>query len=322
METRKLNEVLKEFLSKNQDLKYHTREAYKFAWHRLIDAIGDIDISEVTRNHIEDFRSWLVGQKYKPSGIDSRLKNARPIMNWAVCRGYLESDPFKGVRRPKVPQEEIKVFSDAELFVMLGCANLLWQLKIVTAASAGLRIGEIHNLTWSDIDFENDFIKVQSTKKTDKTWPWEAKNWNSRILPLSGQLKELFKKRAKELPPEEYPYPMQSKRRYEGLQIQRRGKELPEKVRYRPDLNMKPWFSILRRCEINNGRTFHDLRSTAITNWLLYGDNGRPLPIQEVQKLAGHQHVETTMRYAACRKDLIHRAKLTIGATGLEPATS
>ena len=87
-----------------------------------------------------------------------------------------------------------------------------------------------------------------------------------------------------------------------------------------PDENFgRPFQKILRTAKISDG-TYRDLRSTAITRWLLAG-----LAPQEAQRLAGHSDIETTMTfYAACRADIIDRARQawSIGATGLEPATS
>ncbi len=60
---------------------------------------------------------------------------------------------------------------------------------------------------------------------------------------------------------------------------------------------------ILRRASIDR-RTFHDLRRTAISNWL-----ARSLNEFEVMKLAGHAKFSTTHRfYLRARDDLIDRA--------------
>jgi len=61
---------------------------------------------------------------------------------------------------------------------------------------------------------------------------------------------------------------------------------------------------VLRRAGIERG-TFHDLRRTAISNWLAKG-----LSEFEVMKLAGHANFSTTHRfYLRVRDDLIDRAR-------------
>jgi len=313
---RKLTEVLEEYLSKNRDLKWNTRRSYSNAWRNLIEAIGNKDISDVNSNDIEDFRAFLFEIDLKPGAVKSILKNTSPVMNWAKRRGYRQGDPFDGLRLPRVPKREIRVYSDAELCVMLASANILWQARIITAASAGLRKGEVLNLTVDDVDFDKGHIKVQTKRETKHTWLWSPKSYECRQVPLSEQLNNLLVKIMVELP-DGQPYLMLSEKRYWGIQHLREIGQMQERVKYTPDENFRPFRRLLDRAEIRNG-CFHDLRKTAITRWLLTG-----LAPQEVQKLAGHADIETTMKYyAACRNDIVYRARLTIGATGLEPATS
>ena len=50
--------------------------------------------------------------------------------------------------------------------------------------------------------------------------------------------------------------------------------------------------------------TFHDLRRTCLSNWIVQG-----LSLHEVKELAGHAGIETTDRfYLAVRKDVVDRA--------------
>jgi hypothetical protein len=66
----------------------------------------------------------------------------------------------------------------------------------------------------------------------------------------------------------------------------------------------RTFHKILRRAGIDRG-TFHDLRRTAISNWLAKG-----LGEFEVMKLAGHANFSTTHKfYLRVRDDLIDRAR-------------
>ena len=51
--------------------------------------------------------------------------------------------------------------------------------------------------------------------------------------------------------------------------------------------------------------TFHDLRRTCLSNWVVQG-----LSLHKVKELAGHAGIETTERfYLAVRKDVVDRAR-------------
>jgi integrase len=311
-----LTEVFEEYLRKNQRLKWATRDSAARAWNKLIKAVGDMEISGFNHNEAEDFQEYLFNEGLAPGAVRSNMKMVRPVMNWAKRRGYRQGDPFEGLRLPRVPKREIRVYSDAELCVMLASATVLWQARIITAASAGLRKGEVLNLTVDDVDFDKGYIKVQAKRETQHTWRWSPKSYECRQVPLSEQLNNLLVKIMVELP-DGQPYLMLSEQRYWGIQHLRQTGNMPERVKNTPDENFRPFRHILDRAEIRNG-CFHDLRKTAITCWLLAG-----LAPQEVQKLAGHADIQTTMDYyAACRSDIVYRARLEIGATGLEPATS
>ncbi len=64
------------------------------------------------------------------------------------------------------------------------------------------------------------------------------------------------------------------------------------------------WKMICKIAGILNG-TFHDLRATCITEWF---ENGM-MP-HEVQRLAGHSSIDTTMNYyVGIRESMINRAR-------------
>ena len=107
--------------------------------------------------------------------------------------------------------------------------------------------------------------------------------------------------------PEEHPYVFVLPARYAYIknQLRARGRwrhsDSSQKVV--PIFN-RTFRKILRRAGIERG-TFHDLRRTAISNWLAKG-----LSEFEVMKLAGHANFSTTHRfYLRVRDDLIDRAR-------------
>jgi len=314
MSARKLTEILTEYLEKNQQLKFNTRQAHKYAWAKLVDFKRDILVSELNHNDIEDFRAYLFNSGLKPGAVKSNLKMCRPVLNWACRRGHRQGDPFIGLKLPRVPKSEIRVYSDAELSAMLSCADLWWQTRIIASASAGLRKGENLNLTLRDIDFDKSFISVQAKKKTQETWPWSPKSYECRRVPLTEQLSKFFTLIIAELPIGQ-PYLMLKEKRYWCL-IQRMKKgQMSERMMGTPDENYRPFQKIKENAGVIG--TFHDLRKTCITRWTWN------LAPQEVKKLAGHADLKTTLEYySAIRADVLQRAKHTVGATGLEPATS
>ncbi len=310
----KLSVLIGEHIKKNRRLKWATKYHRQRAWRLLIEATGDMMSTEFGYCDAEDFVEYLYSLDLVVNSIRSYIKTVRPVFRWAWRRGYREGDPFEGLKMPKSPKFEIHVYSDAELCDMLAAATELWRARIITAATAGLRRSEVLNLTINDVEFERGFISVQAKKDKPETWPWTPKSYEIRRVPLTENLANLYTKILAELPPGQ-PYLMITEQRYWWLQQLRTQGKMNERMMLNPDENFKPFKKILRSAHIDNG-CFHDLRRTAITRW------SNNLPPQDVQMLAGHADIKTTLTYySAVSPNVLDRAR-SIGATGLEPATS
>ena len=312
----KLSVLIEQHLRKNQRLKWSTRYHRIRAWRLLIEAVGDMQSDEFDYADAEDFVEFLYGKSIGTNSIRSYIKTVRPVFRWAWRRGCRTGDPFAGLKLPKETKFEIHVFTDNELRNMLTATeSILWKARIMTAMIGGLRRSEILNMTIADVDFEKGFISIQAKKDSPSAWNWTPKSYEVRRVPLTTCLANLYTKIISELPVGQ-PYLMLPAQRYWKLRrLKERGK-MTERMMLCPDENFnKPFRRILIKAGISNG-CFHDLRKTAITKW------SNNLPPQDVQALAGHADIKTTLTYySAVSSNVLDRAR-SIGATGLEPATS
>jgi integrase len=105
--------------------------------------------------------------------------------------------------------------------------------------------------------------------------------------------------------PEGQPYLLLPHRRYRYLMRLKAEGKLKYELGKCPDDNFgRSWQTIFRKAGIEVG-TFHDLRSTCITEWLEQG-----LMPHEVKELAGHADINMTMNYyVGIRESLIDRAR-------------
>ena len=316
MQGTKLSELLEVYIVKRQRLKWSTIDWTRHAWKRLLDALGDMEVVEVSSADIEDFENFLYGE-LAPHSVKSYLKAVRPVFQWAQRRDYRSDNPFEGFKLPKVADTEVHVFAQAELCDLHVAASQRWRALVRTAVTAGLRKSEALNLRVDDVDFSAQTITIQSHRETQDTWAWTPKNYERRVLPLTDDLSTLYCRLLAELPNGQ-PYLMLDEKRYWTLRQRLRNGQLKDRNRLWPDDNFSNAFRRLRESAGLKRGTYHDLRRTCLTNWSYH------LPPQELQKLAGHADIATTMRYyLGIRADVLGLAKKhTIGATGLEPATS
>ena len=99
--------------------------------------------------------------------------------------------------------------------------------------------------------------------------------------------------------------PLLTPPRYQYLMSLKAKGELKYEVCKCPDGNFgRSWQTIFKKAGIENG-TFHDLRSTCITEWLERG-----LMPHEARELTGHADINTTMNYyVGIRESLIDKAR-------------
>lgn len=272
----------------------------------LINFCGDIKIQNFGYIQAEDFQNWILDGGRNEVTANIYIKTIRPVFRWAIRMNWLEKDPFEDLLLFKISKKRIRIFEPTEFTAMLdSCSSKLWQARLLLAKTAGLRKGEVLNLTVENIDFDKGLLYIQPKKETHYTWRWLPKDKDLRELPLVPQVGKLLIELLISLP-DKQPYLLLTAKRYRYLlQLKEEG-ALSERNRKRPDENWtKPWRQILKRAEIKSG-TFHDLRRTCITEWL---ENG--LQPHEVMKLAGHSSIETTLKYyVATRRNLVDKARL------------
>lgn len=291
------------YLTKNHRLSWSAQELTKRAFKYLVDALGDMEIAEIHYAEVEDYQSWLISERgLRPVSANSYIKTASPVFSWAVRRRLIQTNPFTELQLFRV-KTKLRVYSEAETQAILAAAhNDMWRARIMAALSAGLRRGEICNLTWDDIDAEQMIIHVQDKEDTALTWPWSAKNRQARDVPLVGELHNLLVKMMMELPAG-LVYPFLTEKRQWSL-LQR--KSIPERIRVCPDENWtRPFQNIMRRAKVKKG-TFHDLRRTCLKRWSEAG-----LPAEDLRQLAGHSDLKTTLEYyLPVGRDYLNKARL------------
>ena len=184
--------------------------------------------------------------------------------------------------------------------------SLKWDLLIVVALATGMRRGELLNSVWQDIDFEGETIDVSPKRDAQRTWEWQIKDYERRMLQLTETI-VLMLSDHQSRQPEGYPYVFVPPHRYNRIQeLRREGRWSLCDSRQNLIYNFHRDFEkIQKRAGLKKLRRFHDLRSTAISNWFAHG-----MREYEVMRLAGHSSFSTTHQfYLSIADGLIDRAR-------------
>jgi integrase len=178
------------------------------------------------------------------------------------------------------------------------------------ALGTGMRRGELMNITWRDIDFARMTVDVAPKMNREDTWEWHIKDTERRTLPLTAELVRLLVEHQMSQS-EGCPYIFVPMTRYECIQEYRRAGQWDVEKGRSPISKFCHHFNKIRSMVGIHTGTFHDLRRTCLSNWIVQG-----LSLHEVKELAGHAGIETTERfYLAVRKDILDRARVASEAS-------
>lgn len=137
------------------------------------------------------------------------------------------------------------------------------------------------------------------------------KDPDSRDLPLTDELVAMLAKHQGQQP-ERYAYVFIPPERYKVIQnLRKQGRWTLSDARLKVINNFRRQFQkIQKQASVRLHLRFHDLRNTALTNWLRNG-----MSEHDVMKLAGHADVFTTHKfYLAVADDLVKRARAAADA--------
>lgn len=296
----KISTLVKMYLKVHKTIESSTADLTERSCRHLINAIGDLNIKDVSFGNAEEFQAHLIDAGLSKTSANIFVKTISPVFNWAGKRGYLDKNVFTELKKFKITPKQVQTFRPDEIERLLTTADNLWKARILLGLTT-LRRGEILNLTIKDIDFERNTIFIQSKQDTAYTWRFEPKDHDRRMLPLIPVLRKRLLTLFEKLP-QGQPYLLLKAERYGYLL--RHKEQMSDRLKKCPDNNFNRAFRILCRRAFVDGN-FHQLRSTGLT--LLTNQEAR-LALQEVRNIAGHSNIETTTRYLGSRPDVLTRA--------------
>lgn len=267
----------------------------------------NIPMIEITVSLLERWRTDKLNESLKPSTINRCVNSLRAVLTKAVEWEVIEEHPLRKLKAlplastPKVrylSEEEEKRLSDAllqrddELKAARSRGNehrkkrgkgLMQELSnfaygdrmtalVTLSLKTGMRRGELFDLEWHSINFEQKIITVVAET---------AKSKKSRHIPLSPTAIEALRNWQKQAP-------------------SMSGRVFPSDSGGRLDNVRKSWASILDLAEIADFR-WHDMRHDFASKLVMRG-----VPLNTVRELCGHADLNTTLRYAHLAPD--HKA--------------
>lgn len=255
----------------------------RLADRHILPTIGRYRVIEVDPPRVQKWVDTLA-QTLSPSTVQMCAALLSAAFKQAVTLTIIPTNPCSYVARPKVEQQQMVTWSAEDIANVDAFLrdDAKWLAVYRLMLTTGMRPGELYALTWSDLDFEGDMVRIRRTvtdsadgKRIVGSTP---KGGKTRYVALSRSAKAALLDWQHTLvlrsltPDTDYVFPS------------KRGSPMGENV----------WMGmhahIIQRCGVPR-ITLHGIRHTSSTLELAAGT-----PIKVVSERLGHKDVLTTMR--------------------------
>lgn len=295
-----LQEFEKMYLKLRGDLTPRTKEEHMRTLRLLREFFGsDRLIHRVTpleaRRFVSSFRQRPKGNPTPaPATVNKLVRECRRIFREALDCEIIRSNPFAGIRQEKVGQIDWQYVSPEHFRALVAAApSARWRGIITLAYCCGLRLGEIHNLTWSDVDFEKQLVRVVRKPADGEVESWVPKDKDLRVVPMPSEaINALTVLQMEAADGQKYVF------------VVGKGPTAGARMK-RPNFTRD--FQAIRKRSGVPKCTFHDLRKSYCTS--LAGS----VPLHVVQELAGHADIRTTRKhYLQVRQEAVEAARRAV----------
>ena len=231
---------------------------------------GEVTLARINSEMVARFRDERLSLNLSGATVIKDLNTLSHIIDTAIKDWglYIPQNPVKNIRKPRVNNSRSRRLSyEEEIILLAKCRehSLMMESVVTFAIETAMRLGEIINLNWSDVDMERQIATLYMTK-----------NGEVRQVPLSSAAIASVKS----LP-----------RSIRGLKVFWRWKTVSSFE--------SSWQRVLAKSAIQNFR-FHDLRHEATSR--LFEKN---LNMFEVSTITGHKTLQMLKRYTHLSIDKI-----------------
>lgn len=259
--------------TKHNELSIFNHHATPALGGKLISQVTEADIRAII-NQIDSARSMSLRHNVR--------KCLANVMNYAVECRYIQDNPCRRIKLPKVPEPSLNILTNQQIRVFLQQAEAsgvewfpIWAIALYT----GLRSGELIALRYRHIEHNEGkpVIRVQESWTKQGGYKPYTKNRQMRSVPMNKEVQRIIEDlraaNANACSPDDL--------------------ILPQIPSWKQGDAAKDLRAFLKGCGLPVVR-FHDLRACFISQCLLNG-----IQPSVVMKMVGHGDMKTMMRY--CR---------------------
>ena len=241
--------------------------------------------NNILHNNEESIRKYIQSlNRLNARSVAHNITVLNSFYEFLISDNIISKNPLENIKSPKLPtklpnyltEEDINNLLDIELIKPYDYRN---KAMLETLYATGLRISELINLKFNDIDLENDFLRV------------EGKGSKERIVPLSDIAIKYFKIYLSE---------------YRSLILDDDNCDYLFVSNAKKQITRQGFFKIIKqqakKSGLNKDISPHVLRHSFATHLLHHGAD-----LRVIQELLGHSDIATTQIYTHLVNDKIKK---------------
>ncbi len=230
----------------------------------ILPTVGDVALKRFSAAHLEKVERACKERGQAQNTIKRRMNTVKAILNYAVGKGWMPSVPRYRVAmgKDKVVLPPTRTEVDALVTAAKGYPHLQRFILLTYYTGARPGVAEVFALTWDDVDWHDEHIRVRSANK--RGLPWRDVPINADFMPSLRMWHEQDGGK--------------------GPIIHYKGKAIKRRL-------LGAWWTTLERAGVRSELTPYSLRHAFVTNLIRAG-----VDMATVAYLAGHASPVITMQ--------------------------
>ena len=267
-------------VEKSRNTVTHTKLAIRY----LEEIKKPRHLQDVTPKLVQQYKEHLLAKGMGKNHINRLVQSIKTAMRMGEKWKYVPKQDWSLISELKVPRGRVVYHTPEEIDKLLqACPTDTWRLVVLLGADAGLRRGEIMNLRWEDVDFNNNQLYI-APNKTEYY----------RYVPMTESLRN-------------------------ALQRAKIGTESEFVLNFGRTRNIDSLTAVYREIAKTAGvKSFlHKLRHTFASQLVQNG-----VELYTVSKLLGHRTIQMTEIYAHLAPANLHKAVFNLPKHGMMLAST
>ena len=188
--------IIEKGLSKNTIQSYESDIYQLYQWNL---STNKKRIAEIKKIDTSQYVSYLFNQNLKSSSVNRKISSLKTFFNFLLKKKLISANPFADQIMPKKPISLPKSISEDDVVKLLDAPKVDSLIGLRDRAmlellyASGVRISELVNIKFSDLDLDRNIIKVFGKCSKERLVPFgeDAAQWISAYIDERKKNKDL-----------------------------------------------------------------------------------------------------------------------------------